>query len=65
MAIALSEERYGEAMIQFLGRWRSTAFMDYIRPEVMEMTCDVASGMVDHTITDLNDDHIAVLQLDF
>lgn len=75
MAMFLSKRRYSEVAMKFLGRWRSTAFMDYIRPQAMESTSDTAAHMVNHTVTDLAGDDtdnannlgnkIAVLRIDF
>ena len=53
MALALSKQRYSELHIMFLGRWKSNAFWDYIRPQVIELTSDMAPNMVDHKATDL------------
>ena len=72
MAMFLSKKGYGEVAIKFLGRWRSMAFMDYIRPQAMEATSDTAAHMVNHTVTDLSSidtdglgNRIAVLRIDY
>ena len=54
MALALSSKQYSDAMIMTLGRWRSLAFLDYIRSQVVELTTNMAQDMVSHEITDLS-----------
>ena len=54
MALALSQRNYSEMKIMILGRWRSNAFMAYIRPQIIELTSNLAEDMVDLSGTDAN-----------
>ena len=47
MALFLSNRNYSDSKIQLLGRWKSLAFMDYIRPQVMEWTNDLSKAMIE------------------
>lgn len=55
-AMALFLANTSTARIMILGRWSSDAFLDYIRPQVLEWTSNMSSQMAkSHTFTDLND----------
>ena len=55
MALALSRRQYPETKIMILGRWKSNAFMSYIRPQVLELTSNLAEDMTDVSGTDLSE----------
>ena len=46
MALSLSDKNYADSRIQLLGRWKSQAFLDYIRPQIMEWTNNMADDMI-------------------
>ena len=52
MALALSRKNHSDMRIMILGRWRSYAFMAYIRPQIIELTSNLAEDMVDSSVTD-------------
>lgn len=52
MALALGPNNHNEMKIKILGRWRSTAFMAYIRPQILELTSNLAEDMVSGSGTD-------------
>jgi hypothetical protein len=52
MALALGPNNHNEMKIKILGRWRSTAFMAYIRPQILELTSNLAEDMVTRSGTD-------------
>jgi hypothetical protein len=64
MALALSPKNHSEMRIMILGRWRSNAFMAYIRPQIIELTSNLAEDMVDKSGTDLND-QVDGMRLDY
>ena len=45
-AMALFMRHRDPTTTKILGRWKSDAFMEYIRPQVLEMTDDLATAMV-------------------
>ena len=55
MALALSPKNYGETQIMILGRWKSNAFMAYIRPQMLELTSGLAADMTQVSGTDLRE----------
>ena len=55
-AMALFMRHKDPTTTKILGRWKSDAFMEYIRPQVLEMTDDLATAMVFlEPMTDLSD----------
>lgn len=53
-AMALFMQSKDPIEVQILGRWKSQAFMEYIRPQVLELSDDLAAAMVAfNPITDL------------
>ena len=66
MSLVLSKKNHTTFKIQILGRWKSEAFMRYIRPQVLELTSDLAEDMLgEDTMTDLNTTTKAAAQDDF
>jgi len=47
MSLALSRRNYSSWQIMILGRWRSEAFLKYIRPQVLEWTSHMAQDMAE------------------
>ena len=45
MALVLSDKNYSNSKIMILGRWKSTAFMKYIRPQVLEWANNMLQDM--------------------
>ena len=57
-AMALFMQDKDPTRTRILGRWKSYAFLEYIRPQVLELTDDLAEAMAALTpITDLADGH--------
>jgi hypothetical protein len=52
MALALSHRNHSEMKIMIVGRWRSFAFMAYIRPQIIELTSNLAEDMIGVSGTD-------------
>ena len=58
-AMALFMMGYSPEKIMILGRWSSTAFMDYIRPQTLEWTSLMSSDMAKAPrMMDLNRSHL-------
>ena len=53
MTLALSKKNWNSIQIMILGRWNSDAFMRYLRPQVLELTSDMAADMIEISGTDL------------
>ena len=47
-AMAMKLAKVSSYTIMIIGRWKSTAFLDYIRKQVAEFAMDISSLMVDH-----------------
>ena len=47
-AMALFLMNHSAERIMIMGRWKSTAFLDYIRPQVLEWTNNMSSDMIRH-----------------
>jgi hypothetical protein len=45
-AMALCLMKHAPEYVQLLGRWKSLAFMDYIRPQIIEWTVNLSSDMI-------------------
>lgn len=54
MPLALSHHNYSKMKIMILGRWWSNDFMAYIRPQIINLTSNLAEDMVDVSVTDCN-----------
>ena len=46
--MAMKLAKVSSYTIMIIGRWKSTAFLDYIRKQVAEFAMDISSLMVDH-----------------
>jgi len=47
-AMALFLMNHSPERIMIMGRWKSTAFLDYIRPQVLEWTNNMSADMIRH-----------------
>ena len=47
MALTLSNKNWSDTQIMALGRWKSTAFREHIRPQVMEWFSNMAQDMTE------------------
>jgi hypothetical protein len=57
MALAIQSDT-SDKKIMMLGRWKSTAFLNYIRPQVLEWTSDAAQQMAKtKSFLDVGNDH--------
>lgn len=64
MALALSPKNHPDLKIKTLGRWKSDAFLAYIRPQILELTSNLAGDMVENAATYTMTDQ-ADMRLDF